>query len=106
MKYIVREEQLSNNIKPYILSWLKRRTDLVKASLKETLEYMEFDICRVDDYEKFEKKFFSVFMDCLHPYYYDNFIFGEEAYDIMYDILQDLYYVECTEFYFAGREKC
>jgi hypothetical protein len=82
------------------------RNDLVKASLKETFEYMEFDICRVDEYEKFEKKFFTVFMDNLHPYYYDNFIFGEEAYDVMYDILQDLYYVDCTEFYFNGRKDC
>lgn len=107
MKYIITEEQFDRVLNGPILSWLKRRTELVEASLKETLEYMEFDICRIDDYEKFEDKFFSVFMDCLHPFYYDNFIFGgDESYDLMTNILRDLYYVDCTEFYFAGREKC
>jgi hypothetical protein len=106
MKYIITEEQFDRVLNGPIVSWLKRRNDLVKASLKETFEYMQFDICRIDEYEKFENKFFSVFMDCLHPYYYDNFIFGEDAYDVMYNILQDLYYVDCTEFYFSGREKC
>jgi hypothetical protein len=28
-------------------------------------------------------------------------------YDMMCEVvLKDLFYVECTEFYFAGREKC
>lgn len=106
MKYIITEEQLSKNIKPYILSWLKRRYSLVRASLKETFEYMEFDICRIDDYEKFEDKFFTVLMDGLHPYIYDNFIFGEESYDVMYDILRDFYRDNCSEFYLNGRKDC
>jgi hypothetical protein len=106
MKYIITEEQHDRMISQPILFWIKRRYDSVKLSLKETFELTEFDICRIDDYEKFEKKFFSVFMDCLHPYYYDDENFSYAEYDAMYEILQDLFYVECTEFYFAGREKC
>ena len=106
MKYIITEEQYNNNVNPYILFWIKRRYGLVLGELKETFELMDFDICRIDDYEKFEKKFFSVFMDNLHPYFYGNDTFGDDSYDVLYNILQDLYYVECTEFYFAGREKC
>lgn len=69
MKYIITEEQYNNNANQYILFWIKKRYDLVLGELKETFELMEFDICRIDDYEKFEKKFFSVFMDNLHPYF-------------------------------------
>ena len=107
MKYIITEEQYYNlpeNQKA--LFWIKRRLDLVKEELKETFELMEFDICRIDDYEKFEKKFFSVLMDGLHPYFYDDEDFSHIEYDEMYDLLKDYFYVECTEFYFAGREKC
>ena len=107
MKYIITEEQYYNlpeNQKA--LFWIKRRLDLVKEELKETFELMEFDICRIDDYEKFEKKFFTVLMDGLHPYFYDDENIGDVEYDAMYDILKDYFYVECTEFYFAGREKC
>ena len=74
--------------------------------MKETFKHMEFDVCRIDDYEKFEKKFFTVLMDGLHPYFYDDENIGDVEYDAMYDLLMDTYYVECTEFYFAGREKC
>jgi hypothetical protein len=45
-------------------------------------------------------------MDGLHPYFYDDENIGDAEYDEMYDILKDYFYVECTEFYFAGREKC
>ena len=45
---------------------------MVKEELKETFELMESDICRIDDYEKFEQKFFTVLMDGIHPYFYDD----------------------------------
>jgi hypothetical protein len=45
-------------------------------------------------------------MDGLHPYFYDDENIGDVEYDAMYDLLMDTYYVECTEFYFKGREKC
>jgi len=47
-----------------------------------------------------------VLMDGLHPYFYDDEDFSHIEYDGMYDLLKDYFYVECTEFYFAGREKC
>lgn len=107
MKIIITEDQYDRVINQKPLFWIKRRFNLVKEELKKTFEFMEFDICRIDDYEKFEKKFFSVFMDGLHPYFYD----GDEnisniEYDEMYELLKDYFYVECTEFYFAGQEKC
>ena len=107
MKYIITEEQyakLPENKRA--LFWIKRRFDLVKKELKETFKHMKFDICRIDDYEKFEKKFFTVLMDGLHPYFYDDENIGTVEYDAMYELLKDYFYVECTEFYFAGREKC
>jgi hypothetical protein len=107
MKIIITEIQYSNlpeNQKA--LFWIKRRFNSVKKALKETFELMEFDICRIDNYDKFENKFFSVLMDCLHPEFYDDENFDHWTYDTMFNIVQDLYYVECTEFYFKGREKC
>jgi hypothetical protein len=107
MKYIITEEQYDKNVNQYIFFWIKRRFGLVKEELKETFENMKFDICRIDDYEKFEKKFFTVLMDGLHPYFYEDDSFGGyESSRVMKNILKDLFYVDCTEFYFAGREKC
>ena len=45
-------------------------------------------------------------MDGLHPYFYDDPNIDNIAYDAMLNILKDLFYVECTEFYADGREKC
>ena len=106
MKYIITEEQYDRVINQKSLFWIKRRFDLVKEELKETFGHMEFDICRIDDYEKFESKFFIVLMDGLHPYFYDDNNISSVEYYGMYDILKDLFYVDCTEFYFAGRERC
>jgi hypothetical protein len=107
MKIIITEEQyfrLPENQRA--LHWIKRRFDSVKEALKETFELTEFDICRIDNYDKFENKFFSVLMDCLHPEIYNDENFDHWTYDTMFNILQDLYYVECTEFYFKGRKRC
>ena len=103
MKYIITEEQYDKIFNRYSLSWVKRRYDLVKESLKEACELMEYSICRIDDYERFEKEFFHVMMDNLHPYFYEDENFN---YNDVFEVLRDLYYVECTEFYFKGREKC
>ncbi len=103
MRYTITEEQYNRVMDRNALFWIKRRYGLVLESLKKTFEYMEFDICRVDDYEKFERKFFTVFMDDLHPIFYDDDNFN---YDDVFSALMDKFYVECTEFYFAGREKC
>ena len=106
MKIIITEEQYDTVINPKSLFWIKRRIDLVKEELKETFELMESDICKIDDYEKFEKKFFTVLMEGLHPYLYNDDNIGSIEYNEMHELLKDLFYVDCTEFYFAGREKC
>jgi len=107
MKIIITEEQYDRVVNKNVLFWIKRRYDLVKKALRETYKLMEFDICKIDDYEKFEKKFFTVMMDCLHPHFYDDENFTHLEYDMMCEVvLKDLFYVECTEFYFAGRKKC
>ena len=107
MKIIISEIQYFNLPENQrALYWIKRRLNSVKESLKETFELTKFDICRIDNYDKFENKFFSVLMDCLHPEIYNDENFDHWTYDTMFNILQDLYYVECTEFYFKGREKC
>ena len=106
MRYIVTEEQYDKVIHKTIVFWIKRRYDLVLKELRETKEIMYDDICRIDDYESFERKFFSVLMDCLHPYWYDDESFNHTKYNDMYEVLNDLFYVDCTEFYFDGREKC
>ena len=107
MNYIITEGQyakLPENEKA--LFWIKRRFGSVKEALKETFELTKFDICRIDSYDRFENKFFSVLMDCLHPEIYNDENFDHWTYDTMFNILQDLFYVECTEFYFKGRERC
>ena len=105
MKYIITEEQYKV-ITQTPLFWIRRRYDLVLSSLKETKEIMYTDICRINDFESFERKFFAVLIDCLHPYFYDDESIGNTEYDEMYNLLKDLFYVDCTEFYFEGREKC
>ena len=107
MKIIITEIQYFNLPENQrALYWIKRRLNSVKEALKETFELTKFDICRIDNYDKFENKFFSVLMDCLHPEIYNDENFDHWTYDTMFNILQDLYYVECTEFYFKGRERC
>ena len=106
MKYIITETQYERVIGKTPLFWIRRKYDLVLKELKETKEIMYTDICRIGDYESFEKKFFVVLMDCLHPYFFDDVRIDNVEYDEMYDLLKDLFYVDCTEFYFAGREKC
>jgi hypothetical protein len=106
MKYIITEEQNDNLINQRSLFWIKRRYNLVKDSLEETFDLTLDSICRKNTYEEFERYFFSVFMDCLHPYFYEDESFDNVQYDGMIDILKDLFYVECTEFYFEGRRRC
>ena len=106
MKIIITEGQYDRIIGQRSLFWIKRRYELVKRSLEETFDLTSDGICRKNTYKEFEAYFFSVFMDCLHPYYYDDENFDYDQYDEMIDVLKDLFYVECTEFYFEGRERC
>jgi len=103
MKYIITEVQYDRLLNQYSLIWVRRRYDLVRESLIETYDLMKSSICRIDDYESFEKEFFHVMMECLHHHYYVDEVFD---YGSVLEILTDLFYVECTEFYFKGRSKC
>jgi hypothetical protein len=103
MKYVITEEQYDMVIGGDSLAWVKRRYNLVHEELKNTIEFTKDSICRYSTYEEFEQYFFSVLMDCLHPYFYDNEDFDYEG---VFHSLADLFYVECTEFYFKGRERC
>lgn len=102
MKIIITEEQYDKVVNNQSRMWIRRRFNLVKEELKDTYQLMKDNICRLD-YEDFEYRFFSVLMDGLHPYFYD--IEGFDYKGVL-NMLTDLFYVECTEFYFAGREKC
>ena len=103
MKIIITEEQYDRVVNTESRNWIRRRFKLVEEELKDTYQLMKDNICRVDNYEDFEYRFFSVLMDGLHPYFYD--IEGFDYKGVL-NMLTDLFYVECTEFYFAGREKC
>lgn len=107
MKIIITEEQYSKlpeNEKS--LFWIKRRYKSVLIALEETYRLMEFDICRIDNYDKFENKFFTVLMDSLHPVIYDDDKFDHWTYDTMFNIVQDLFNVETSKFYYNGRKDC
>ena len=101
MKIIITEEQYGRMFNPKL--WLRRNYKLVNDELKDTMQLTKGDICRYDTYDDFEYYFFAVFMDCLHPYYYEEENFDYKEFQ---DTLTDMFYVECTEFYFAGRERC
>ena len=94
MKVIITESQ-HNKL------WLLRRYDLVKSEFYETLGYV--DPCKFKTFETYERYFYNVFMDSLHPEYYmiDNF-----DYDGVAKALMDLFYVELTEHYFDKKERC
>jgi hypothetical protein len=101
MKIIITEEQYNRMFNSKL--WLRRHYNLVTDELKDTMQLTKGDICRYDTYEDFENYFFSLFMDGLHPYYYqkENFDYKE-----FQSTLTDMFYVECTEFYFKYKERC
>ena len=100
MKIIITEEQYESIFKNPRL-WIRRNYKLVKDGLIETLDFV--DPCKFETYERYESFFLAVFMDELHPHYYliDNFDYlGVQS------ELKDLFYVDTTEAYFEGKEKC
>lgn len=100
---MITEEQYDRVVNNQSRMWIRRNFISVKQGLRDTFEYTKDDICRYDTYEKFESFFFDVLMDCLHEHYMD---IEHSIYLGIEPELIDLFYVECTEFYFAGREKC
>jgi len=103
MRFIITEEQHDRVINDPSRMWVRRHYDLVKQGLRDTFEYTKDDICRYDTYEDFESFFFDVLMDCLHEHYMD---IEHQIYLGIEPELVDLFYVDCTEFYFKYKERC
>jgi hypothetical protein len=103
MRFIITEEQHDRVINDPSRMWVRRNYDLVLEELEETFGLTKDDICRYDTYEDFEPYFFAVLMDCLHEYYMD---IDNIVYRGIEPELIDLFYVDCTEFYFKYKERC
>ena len=103
MRFIITEEQHDRVINDPSRMWVLRRYELVMVQLDLAFRITKDDICRYEKYDKFEYYFFSVLMDCLHPFFMDENDFN---YKTVQDFLTDLFYVECTEFYFKNKERC
>ena len=101
MKIIITEEQYERVAKNPNRLWILRNYPLVEAGLIEIINYV--DPCRFETYEKYERFFFAVFMDELHPHFYE---FNNFDYDGVESELKDMFYVDTTEAYSDGREKC
>ena len=102
MRFIITEEQYKRAIDQSGL-WVLRRYDLVMVQLDLAFRLTQDTVCRYNTYEGFEYYFFSVLMDCLHPFFYEENNFNYEA---VQEFLTDLFYVECTEFYYKVKERC
>jgi len=98
MKYIITESQhklLQNR------QWISRSYDLVLNELKDSIEVL--DPCRFADFDDYEHRLSQYIMDGLHHLFYltDDF-----DYEGMRTLLKDLFYVDMTEAYYSGKEKC
>jgi hypothetical protein len=93
MKFIITESQ-------YNKTWILRRYQLVKNAFNETISWVGnstlSDPCRFGSFSEFEKIFYQIMMDELHPHFYDNDNFDYEG--VMAE-LADLFYVDLTEYY-------
>jgi len=103
MRFIITEEQHNRVINNPSRMWVLRRYDLVKVQLDLAFRLTRDNVCRYNTYEDFEYYFFSVLMDCLHPFFYEEYDFNYKA---VQEFLTDLFYVECTEFYYKIKERC
>ena len=101
MKIIITEEQYDKYVNNEVNRWIRRRYDIVNDGFIETLSFV--NPCKFETYERYEGYFFNVFMDELHPHYYLEENFDYEGFK---SALKDLYYVETTEAYSDGKEKC
>jgi hypothetical protein len=101
MKIIITEEQYDRIAKSPARLWILRNYQLVEDGLIETIN--DVNTCRFETYEKYESYFFAVFMDVLHPHFY---LIDDFDYDGVESELKDMFYVDSTESYSDGREKC
>jgi hypothetical protein len=101
MKIIITEEQYERVAKSPSRLWILRNLPIVEDGLVETIN--DVNPCRFETFEKYESYFFAVFMDVLHPHYY---LIDDFDYDGIESELKDMFYVDTTEAYSDGREKC
>jgi hypothetical protein len=60
--------------------WVLRRYDLVKEQFDLAVRLTEDEICNWDTYTEFKYYFFSILMDCLYPFFMDEYDF--KYYDV------------------------
>lgn len=101
MKILITEEQYEMLFNPEF--WIRRNYSHVENELNDTMSFTSDEICRYDTYEEFEYYFFSVLMDKFISGYY---IVENIDYLGLESTLTDMFYVECTEFYFEGKKLC
>lgn len=93
MKFVITESQ-------YNKMWILRRYHLVKNAFNETISWVGnsnlSNPCRFVSFSEFEKTFYYVLMDELHPHFY-----GDDDFDyngVMAE-LTDLFYIDLTKYY-------
>jgi hypothetical protein len=100
MKIIITEDQY-NKLQNPNRTWLIRRFHIIKDDFNDSID--EIDPCSFETFDDYEFMLFNYLMDKFYPYFYDieNFDYG----GIM-DELKDMFYVDTTETYYSGIEKC
>ena len=98
MKYIITESQ-HNRLK--MQQWLSRRYDLLMREYNQTLR--EIDPCNHDDSKSYVNRVIHSTMDGLHPQFYliDNF-----DYDLLFNIIINMFYDDLTDRYQDKKERC
>lgn len=100
MKIIITEDQF-NKLHNSNRTWLIRRFHIIKDLFNDSIG--DIDPCSFETFDDYEFMVFNYLMGDLHPYFYDieNFDYGGIANE-----LKDMFYVDTTETYYSGKEKC
>ena len=98
MKYIITESQ-HNRLK--MQQWLSRRYDLLMSEYDDSLT--RTNPCNHDDSKSYVNRVIHSTMDGLHPQYYliDNF-----DYDLLFNIIINMFYDDLTDRYQDKKERC
>lgn len=100
MKYLITEEQYNRMVSSNLL-WILRRHKLIKDVLTHVIN--DTDTCRYKTFHQYEPVFYEIFMDYLHPLYYEIENFDYEG---TKEELMNLFYLEVTKAYHDGKKKC
>ena len=98
MKYIITESQ-HNRLK--MQQWLSRRYDLLMREYNDSLT--RTNPCNHDDSKSYVNRVIHSTMDGFHPQYYliDNF-----DYDLLFNIIINMFYDDLTDRYQDKKERC